>query len=190
MKLLYEGQAYYGLDICGYKMQLPVVQIAPGLNIASFVMLGEVNCTNHAAKELAKRLSHFSFDYIICPEAKVLPLAQALCSEMNIPQFVVMRKSVKGYMQNPVATDVKSITTDKVQSLVIDGKDADKIRGKRVLLIDDVVSTGGTFEAMEVLLNQLDVTVVGYAAVLKEGNDFNRPNTVTLQDLPLFVDQL
>lgn len=187
MTITYEGQTHYGIDICGYKMQLPLVQVAPDLHIASFVMLGEVNCTNHCAKKLAQKMKAITFDYMICPEAKVLPLAQALCSELNVPKFVVMRKSVKGYMQDPVETEVKSITTDKVQNLVIDGADADMIRGKRVLLIDDVVSTGGTFDAMEVLLKQLDVTVVGYAAALKEGDAFESDQLVYLQDLPLFA---
>lgn len=189
MILKYEGQTHYGLDICGYKMQLPLVQVAPTLHIASFVMLGEVNCTNHCAKKLAEKMNGITFDYIICPEAKVLPLAQELCSQLCVPQFVVMRKDVKGYMQDPVETSVKSITTDKVQNLVIDGKDAELIRNKRVLLIDDVVSTGGTFDAMEVLLAQLNVSVVGYAAALKEGDDFVRENLVYLQDLPLFIHQ-
>ena len=189
MDIVFNGQTHYDIDIAGYKMALPVVQVAPTLSIGSFVMLGEVELTEHCAQKLAERMKGMEYDYIVCPEAKILPLAQVLCSKLGVANYVVMRKSAKGYMQNPVVTEVKSITTDAVQTLVIDGKDADRIRGKRVFLLDDVVSTGGTFDAMEVLLSRLDTTITGYGAVLKEGDSFTRGPLVYLQDLPLFIHQ-
>ncbi|MEG0833737.1 MAG: phosphoribosyltransferase family protein [Oscillospiraceae bacterium] len=189
MQIKYEGQAEYVIDIAGYKKELPLVQVADKLHIASFVMLGDVRCTNHCAKKLAEKLSGFEFDYMVCPEAKVLPLAQALATELCRDEFIVFRKTKKSYMRHQLETEVKSITTDKVQHLVVDGAEAETIRGKRVLLIDDVVSTGGTFKAMETLLDEVGATVAGYASALREGDSFPTGNLVYLADLPLFVHE-
>ncbi len=186
MQIAYAGQTEYTLDIEGYKKVLPLVQVADKLHIASFVMLGDVACTNHCARRLALRLRALDFDYIVCPEAKVLPLAQMLCTELGRAEFIVFRKSVKSYMRDPLETSVKSITTDQEQHLVVDGDEADRLRGKRVLLIDDVVSTGGTFHAMESLLDQLDTLLVGYVAALREGDSFPTDKLIYLADLPLF----
>ena len=182
----YTGQTHFDLDLCGMPLSLPVVQVAPGLHIASFVMLGAAEVTRFCAERLAERLRGRTFDYIVCPEAKVLPLAQSLCERLGLREFVVLRKDVKSYMQNAIEADVKSITTAKTQHLVVDGVEADKLRGRRVLLLDDVVSTGGTFEAMEQILGTLDVTVVGYAAALREGDSFPEDSLVYLGQLPLF----
>ncbi len=162
--MLYTGQKEYDLDICGRTFTLPVVGVAPKLHIASFVMLGAAEMTNWCAENLALRLVDQSFDYIVCPEAKVLPLAQSLCEKLGICEYVVLRKDRKSYMRNAIEAEVKSITTAKTQHLVVDGGEADKLRGKRVLLLDDVVSTGGTFFAMEEILSRLSVTITGYAA--------------------------
>ena len=106
---------------------------------------------------------------------------------MDNKEFVVFRKGRKAYMLDAIETEVKSITTANVQKMVVDIKDANKIRGKKVLLLDDVVSTGGTFKAMEVLLDQIGVEIVGYSAALREGTDFPNDNLYYISDLPLFV---
>lgn len=186
MKIPYEGQTEYTIDLDGYTAHLPVVQVSPDLHIASFVILGAVEMTQHCARKLAQKINPKKFDYIICPEAKVLPLAQALCNELGVSEYVVLRKGIKGYMIDPVEVKVKSITTDSLQKLVIDGADAEKIRGKRVFLLDDVVSTGGTFYAMEELLHNLDTEIVGYGAILREGDSFPPEDLIYLKDLPVF----
>lgn len=187
MEIPYTGQTYYDIDVAGRTERLVVAQVSPTLHIASFVLLGNVELTNYCAKAMAEKIKDIDFDYIVVPEAKVLPLAQSLCTELGDREFVVFRKGVKTYMLNPIETEVKSITTTAVQKMVVDGVDAEKIRGKRVLVMDDVVSTGGTFHAMETLLNQLDCTIVGYAAALKEGEDFQGKPLYVLGELPLFV---
>ena len=187
MEIAYTGQTHYDIDLDGRVEKLEIAQVTPTLHIASFVLLGDTNLTNYCAKILAEKIKNVDFDYIVCPEAKVLPLAQSICTHLGEVEFVVFRKGVKAYMLNPIETQVKSITTDAVQTMVVDGRDGDKIRGKNVLLIDDVVSTGGTFHAMQVLLDKLDCQVAGYAAVLKEGTDFTAENLHYIQDLPLFI---
>ena len=186
MQLPYTGQTSYELDLGGLSLSLPVVRVAPGLHIASFVLLGNVTLANHCARLLADRLRGVAFDYLVCPEAKVLPLAQSLCTELGLAEYVVLRKDAKGYMVHPMEADVQSITTRKLQHLVIDGPDADKLRGKRVVFLDDVVSTGGTFHAMEKLLEPLGVRIVAYAAALREGDGFSDPALIHLGELPTF----
>lgn len=187
MEIKYTGQEFYDIDLAGRIEKLPIAPVTPTLHIASFVLLGDTELTNYCARILVEKIKDLDFDYIVCPEAKVLPLAQSLCTYLGEKDFVVFRKGVKAYMLNPIETDVKSITTKSVQKMVVDGKDADKIRGKKVLVIDDVVSTGGTFFAMEELLSQLDCTIVAYSAILKEGTDFTAENTYYIQDLPLWI---
>lgn len=187
MEIKYTGQKYYDIDLAGRIERLPLAEVTPTLHIASFVLLGDTNLTNYCAKILGEKIKELDFDYIVCPEAKVLPLAQSLCTYLGEKQFVVFRKGVKAYMLNPIETQVKSITTKAVQKMVVDGKDADKIRGKKVLVIDDVVSTGGTFYAMQELLGKLECTIVGYSAALKEGTDFTAENLYYIQDLPLWI---
>ena len=187
MEIAYTGQTHYDIDLAGRVEKLQIAQVTPTLHIASFVLLGDTELTNYCSKVLAERIKDVDVDYIVCPEAKVLPLAQSICTYLGEREFVVFRKGVKAYMLNAIETQVKSITTNEIQKMVVDGRDADKIRGKKVLLLDDVVSTGGTFHAMEALLSQLDSQIVGYAAVLKEGADFVSDKLHYIRDLPLFV---
>lgn len=183
----YNGQTSYEVDIAGRKETLVVAPVSPTLHIASFVLLGNTELTNYCADKLAEMVKTVDFDYIVCPEAKVLPLAQALCTKLGNREFVVFRKGKKAYMLDAIETEVKSITTNAIQKMVVDGVDAAKLKGKKVLLMDDVVSTGGTFNAMNVLISQLDCTVVGYAAALRESDDFKGEPLFTLGELPLFV---
>ncbi|MEG1782691.1 MAG: phosphoribosyltransferase family protein [Oscillospiraceae bacterium] len=187
MEIAYTGQKSYDIDLAGRVEHLAVAPVSPTLHIASFVLLGDTNLTNYCAKILAEKIKDVDFDYIVCPEAKVLPLAQSICTYLGEVNFVVFRKGAKAYMLNPIITTVKSITTQETQKMVVDGRDADKIRDKKVLLLDDVVSTGGTFSAMEALLAQLNSKIVAYAAVLKEGTDFSDEKLYYIQDLPLFI---
>ena len=188
MEIKYTGQTYYDIDLEGRVERLIIAPVHPTLHIASFVLLGDTNLTNYCAKVLAEKIKDLDYDYIVCPEAKVLPLAQSVCTYLGEKDFVVFRKGKKAYMLDAIETEVKSITTRAVQKMVVDIRDANKIRGKKVLLMDDVVSTGGTFHAMQALLDNIgDVEIVGYAAVLREGTDFEDDNLYYIQDLPTFV---
>lgn len=189
MEIKYTGQKYYDIDLAGRIERLPVTAVTPSLHIAGFVLLGNTNLTNYCAKILADKIKNVDFDYIVCPEAKTLPLAQSLCTALGEKEFVVFRKGVKAYMVQPIVTEVKSITTAASQQMVVDGVDAAKIKGKKVLVLDDVVSTGGTFKAMEELLCQIGCEVTAYATVLKEGTDFDKDNLYYIQDLPLWVGE-
>ena len=188
MEIAYTGQTHYEIDLAGRKESLIIAPVTPTFHIASFVLLGNTNLTNYCAKILAEKIKKYDYDYIVCPEAKVLPLAQSICTLLGENDFVVFRKGRKAYMLDALETEVKSITTATVQKMVVDIVDADKIRGKKVLLLDDVVSTGGTFHAMESLIDKIGgIEIVGYAAALREGTDFDAPNLEYIQDLPVFV---
>lgn len=188
MEIAYTGQTYYDIDLAGRTERLIIAPVHPTLHIASFVLLGDTELTNYCAKVLAEKIKDVEYDYIVVPEAKVLPLAQSVCTQLGEKDFVVFRKGKKAYMLDAIETEVKSITTAAVQKMVVDIRDAEKIRGKKVLLMDDVVSTGGTFKAMEVLLEKIgDIEVAGYAAVLREGTDFPNDKLYYLNELPIFV---
>lgn len=175
----------YRLEIAGLTRQLPIIRISDSLAIASFVMLGDTELVNHTALALAERLKHLQIDYLVGPEAKVLPLLQTLSSELGHKRYIVARKSVKGYMKNPLTLQVRSITTVEAQTLVLDGPDAERLQGSRVVIVDDVVSTGGTVKALKSLLAQVDAEVITLAAVLKEGDAFTE-DFIYLADLPVF----
>lgn len=186
MEIPYTGQKYYDIDLDGRIERLPVTPVTPTFHIAGFVLLGNTELTNYCARIMADKIKDVDFDYIVVPEAKVLPLTQSVCTLLGDRDFVVFRKGAKAYMVDPIETEVKSITTAAVQKMVVDGVDADKIRGKKVIVMDDVVSTGGTFHAMKHLLDQLGCEIVAYAAVLREGTDFPADNLYYIADLPVF----
>ena len=148
----------YEIDIAGMKRQLPLCPVTDDLYIGAFVMFGDVELTVHAAAELLKRVPEF--DYIVAPEAKSIPLAYEV--------------------------RVQSITTAGEQTLIIDTADAEKIRGKRVLILDDVISTGESLRATEELVNRAGGIIVAKAAVLAEGDAASRPDLTVLAPLPLF----
>ena len=137
----------YELNVAGVTRQLPIIQIAPNLAIASFVILGDCELVTAAAPLLAEKLPQV--DYLVTAEAKGIPLVQELSRLLGLPYYIVARKSVKPYMEQPLVDEVNSITTQKTQTLCLDGKDALAIRGKRVALVDDVISTGESLQAIE-----------------------------------------
>jgi len=183
--LKYTGQKTYTLSVCGLERELPVVRVGDNLWIASFVMLGDVELVNICAANLAAKLTKFELDYLVGPEAKVVPLLQALATLLGHRRYVVCRKSLKSYMQNPLVQEVKSITTAGTQKLVLDGVDVERLRGARVAIVDDVVSTGGSLTGVQQLLEKAQAKVVCRAAVLKEG-DFFTEELIYLEDLPVF----
>ena len=173
----------YEIDIAGMKRQLPLCPVTDDLYIGAFVMFGDVELTGHAAAELLKRVPEF--DYIVAPEAKSIPLAYEMSRQSGI-NYLIARKKAKAYMTGVFEVRVQSITTAGEQTLIIDTADAEKIRGKRVLILDDVISTGESLRATEELVNRAGGIIVAKAAVLAEGDAAGRPDLTVLAPLPLF----
>ena len=163
----------YSMELCGVKRTLPFIPISEEMAFASFVVLGDTELVSACAPELVA-------------EAKGIALAYEVSKELGHKEFIVARKSTKSYMKDVVSASVHSITTAGEQHLYLDGKDADKIRGKRVCLLDDVISTGESLHALECLMANASAEVVKKAAILAEGDAADRKDIVFLQKLPLF----
>ena len=173
---------YYTVDIAGMKRDLLRCPLNDELDIAAFIMFGDVELTVHAASELLKRMPEF--DFIVTPEAKSIPLAYEM-SRQSGKKYFVARKRAKLYMKAPVTVNVRSITTDAVQTLILDGVDGEQIRGRKVVILDDVISTGESLRAMEELVSRFDCEIVAKAAVLAEGDAFKRDDITVLGYIPL-----
>ncbi len=174
----------YEMDICGLKRQLPICKVTDDLYIGAFVMFGDVELTVHCAAELLKRAPEY--DYLLAPEAKAIPLLYEMARQSGAEKYFVARKGVKAYMSEVFEVNVRSITTMHVQKLVLDASDAEMIRGKRILILDDVISTGESLRATEELVRQAGGIVAGRMAVLAEGDAFDRDDIIVLNKLPLF----
>lgn len=175
---------YYTVDIAGMKRDLQLYPIGPDLQIAAFILFGDVEITQHAAKELLKRSPEF--DIVITAEAKSIPLAYEFAKQAGRNDYVVARKGMKVYMDDPIEAKVNSITTQKTQTLYLGQDDVDKLAGKRVLIVDDVVSTGDSLRATEMLIEQAGGNIVGKMFVLAEGAAADRDDVVFLGKLPMF----
>ena len=174
----------YEIDIAGLKRDLPICKVTDDLYIGAFVMFGDVELTVHCAAELLKRAPEY--DYLIAPEAKAIPLLYEMARQSGAEKYFLARKNAKAYMSGVFEVNVKSITTANVQRLIIDSADAEQIRGKRMLILDDVISTGESLRAMEELVTRAGGIVAGRMAVLAEGDAINRDDIIVLAPLPLF----
>lgn len=174
----------YEMDIAGLKRELPLCKVTDDLYIGAFVMFGDVELTVHCAAELLKLAPEY--DYIIAPEAKSIPLLYEMARQSGAEKYFLARKGPKAYMSGIFEVSVKSITTMSVQKLVIDTADAELINGKRILIIDDVISTGESLRAMEELVTKAGGNIVGKMAVLAEGDAQERDDIIVLGHLPLF----
>ena len=175
----------YEIDIAGLTRHLPLCPLNDELSIGAFVIFGDVELTVHCAAELLKIAP--DYDYIIAPEAKAIPLAYEMARQSGENRYFVARKKAKAYMQGVFEVEVQSITTAGTQTLVIDAEDAAAIKGKRVIIVDDVISTGESLRAMEVLCEKAGAEVVGKMAVLAEGDAAKREDIIVLAPLPLFT---
>ncbi len=174
----------YKLQVAGLTRDLPLCPIGENLNIAAFVLFGDVELTECCAKALiAKAPAH---DVMITAESKGIPLIHAMCRESGKNRYVLARKSVKLYMKDVVECEVQSITTATKQTLYIDGADAEYMKGKRVLIVDDVISTGESLHALEQLVARSGGEIVGRMAILAEGDAIGREDITYLAPLPLF----
>ncbi|NLM19255.1 MAG: adenine phosphoribosyltransferase [Clostridiaceae bacterium] len=175
---------YYPIDIHGLKRQLHIVKVSDDLAIAALIILGDVEAVSHCAKLLAERIPEV--DVLITAEAKGIPLVHELSRVLNIPRYVVARKSKKTYMEDPLTVDVESITTIGHQKLYLPREDLHLIQGKRVGIIDDVISTGQSLKSLEELIEQAGGKITVKAAILAEGDAIGRKDIIYLQELPLF----
>ena len=174
----------YEIDIAGLTRNLPLCPLNDELSIGAFVMFGDVELTVHCAAELLKIAPEY--DYIIAPEAKAIPLAYEMARQSGENRYFVARKKAKAYMQGVFEVEVQSITTAGTQTLVIDQADADAICGKRVIIVDDVISTGESLRAVEKLVRKAGGQVVARMAILAEGDAAKREDITVLAPLPLF----
>lgn len=175
---------FYRIKIAGIERDLPLCPISETTSIGAFIIFGDVELTVAAASELLKKAPEF--DYIVTPETKSIPLAYEM-SRQSGKKYFVARKKAKLYMRNPVTVTVNSITTKGEQTLILDGADGEEIRGKKVLIIDDVISTGESLAAVEKLVEKFDADIVGKAAILAEGDAADRDDIIFLEKLPLFA---
>ena len=171
--------------IAGCTRNLPILNVTDKLAIAGFVMLGDVELTDACARELAKKVPPET-DYVLTAETKGIPLAEELARALGMDRYIVARKSVKAYMENALWVDDVSITTKGTQKLCLDGTDIERIKGKNVLLLDDVISTGGSMKALVELTEKAGGKVIGQACVLAEGDAAKRDDIIFLEPLPLF----
>ena len=174
----------YEMDIAGLKRELPLCRVTDELYIGAFVMFGDVELTVHCAAELLKRAPEY--DYLIAPEAKAIPLLYEMARQSGAEKYFLARKGAKAYMTGVFEVEVRSITTMHIQKLVIDTVDAELIKGKKILIVDDVISTGESLHAMEELVKRAGGIIAGKMAVLAEGDAKDRDDIITLAPLPLF----
>jgi adenine phosphoribosyltransferase len=173
----------FQIDIAGVKRDLPLFEVAPGINIALFNMLGDTEITTVAAQELAKKAQE-NVEVIVTPEVKSVPLAYELSKLLKIP-YIVTRKIRKPYMVGSISVEVTSITTGKPQILWLDGKDLELIKGKKVMLLDDVVSTGSTFIGLRKLMEKAEAEIVSEMVVFTEGDSSKWENVISVGHLPI-----
>lgn len=180
--LRYEGQKYYELEVKGFRRRLPLIQVSPDTWIAYFDSLGDKEFISHCAKELCGHLS--TCDLLMTTESKGIALVHELANMLNHSFYVVCRKEVKPFMLDPIRVSYKPITSSKELTLCIDGRYKERIAGKRVGIIDDIVSTGQTLNAMEEIVVKAGGTVEKKVAILLEGSE--RDDVVYLGILPVF----
>ena len=173
----------FKMIIAGCERELPLCEVNAHLDIAAFIMFGDVEVTEKSAAELLKIAP--KHDVVITAEAKGIPLCYEVARQ-GCGKYIVARKGVKVYMPDPISVNVQSITTLSQQTLYLGSDDAEHMRGKDVLIVDDVISTGESLHALEALVEKAGGNIVGKAAVLAEGDAANRDDIIFLQKLPVF----
>lgn len=176
----------YHIEIAGIPRDLRLFEIKPGLKIAILNILGDTELVQAAAKALARELKAIDFDILVTAEAKSIPLAYALAVEAKKP-YIVLRKAYKPYMGAALIAETLSITTGEPQTLIMDEKDQELVRGRKVILVDDVISTGSTLQGMKMIMEKAGAQVVREAAILTEGERAMWNHIIALGHLPLFT---
>lgn len=177
----------YTVEIAGLKRELRLFQIAPGLRIAILNILGDTELVQASGKALAQKLQNIDYDILVTAEAKSIPLAYALSLETKKP-YIVLRKSYKPYMGDAIQAETLSITTGQPQVLILDEKDKSQVFGKKVIIVDDVISTGSTLQGMRMIMDKAGAKVVAETAIMTEGEKSQWLHIIALGHLPLFTD--
>ena len=175
---------YYNITVAGVNRNLPICPLNEKLCIAGFVIFGDVELTKACAAALLEKAPEF--DLLITAESKGIPLAHEMTAQAGKNKYILARKAPKLYMKEPVAVEVKSITTAARQVLYLDKEDMDAMKGKRILIVDDVISTGESLAALETLVTKAEGNIVGKMAILAEGDAKDREDILYLEYLPLF----
>jgi adenine phosphoribosyltransferase len=178
----------YEINIAGVSRQLQKFEIKPGVKIAILNVLGDTELVQAAASALAKQLADKQVDVLLTAEAKAIPIAHAISVVMNNLPYVVLRKSYKPYMGEALKSETLSITTGKPQELYLDEKDRELIKGKRVAIIDDVISTGSTLQGIRLIAQKAEAKIVAESAILTEGDRAQWHDIIALGHLPVWVD--
>ena len=174
----------YPMNVAGLHRELPICRVNDDLYIGAFVIFGDCELTIACASELLKRAPEY--DYIITAESKGIPLAYEMARQKGDRKWMLARKGAKLYMKDILCVEVKSITTAASQKLYLDGEDAAMMKGKRILIVDDVISTGESLAALEALVEKAGGEIVGRMAILAEGDAQDREDIIYLEQLPLF----
>lgn len=178
----------YAVEIAGLHRRLPLFEVAPGLKIAVLNVLGDTELVQACGSALAKKLETLPYDILVTAEAKSIPLIHALSVETRKP-YVVLRKVYKPYMGVALSAETLSITTGQPQMLYLDEKDLELVKGKRVVLVDDVISTGSTLQGMRLVMEKAGAEIVAEAGIFTEGEKARWRHIIALGHLPLFTDQ-
>ncbi len=182
-----EKRSTYPVDIAGIHRELPLFEIKPGLTIAILNILGDTELVGACAKALAEKLSNTSYEVIVTAETKSIPLAHALSVETHKP-YIILRKAYKPYMGKALQAETLSITTGQPQTLFLDEKDREMTKEMKVVILDDVISTGSTLQGMRLIMSKAGAQVVAEAAIFTEGERAKWRNIISLGHLPVFSD--
>ena len=177
----------YGIDIAGLHRELELFQIKPGLRIAILNILGDTELVQACGAALAEKLEDVDYNILVTAEAKSIPIAHALSVATGKP-YVILRKSYKPYMGDAFKSETLSITTGEPQTLYLDEKDLASIKNRKVIILDDVISTGSTLQGMHMIMEKAGATVVAEAAILTEGERAKWSNIISLGHIPVFTD--
>ncbi len=181
---------FYELELLGLKRELPIIAVGRRTKLARFSLLGDVELVNALADEWAKRLKKYKFDCLVAPEVSVLPLVHGVALRLGHKRFVVCRKNIRPYMISPVEIKPLAHFPKHVEPLVISGQDAEYLKGKKVAIFDDVVSTGVTMRMVGKLIEKVGAEVVLRIAVLRQGEQFDKmENFLYLGELPIFHNE-
>ncbi len=175
------------IEIAGLKRELPLLEIKPGLRIAILNILGDTELVEACAQALDAKLETTDYDVLITAEAKSIPLAYALSVKTGKP-YAILRKDYKPYMGEAITAETLSITTGKPQTLILDAKDQALVKGKKVVLVDDVISTGSTLQGMHLLMDKAEASVTAEVAILTEGDRAKWSDVISLGHIPLFTN--
>jgi adenine phosphoribosyltransferase len=177
----------YGINIAGIHRELELFEIKPGLRIAILNILGDTELVEACAVALGKKLTDVRYDVLVTAEAKSIPLAHALSVATGKP-YIILRKSYKPYMGEALQSETLSITTGEPQTLYLDEKDRDLVKGNKVVIVDDVISTGSTLQGMRMILEKAGAKIAAEAAILTEGERAKWADVIALGHIPVFSD--